>query len=616
MRPGPIAAALLTLTLATTLAGQPAQPPVRVASVRVAGLEALPEPVRLPRLPLRPGATYTLPRVEATERLVAGALAAQGYPFAAVSVSGSVDPERGVADLVIEVAPGPRTVFGPVTVEASPPLREEDVLARLAFRPGERFRADALEHTSERLHRLGIVQGVAIQPGRAAEADTIVPILITVATHEARGIQLEGAFSTFDCLEGMLGWTSRYFLGSPSTFSVGGGASNLLARPLRRFPCTRVGEDEFADPDYFLRTDLRRPLGPDTWLLLGGGVRRESSPHRYVHAGAQLRLGVSHMLARGLDGNVVYTPERGDSRAAGPLYCGVHGVCDEPAIAALTRDVTLAPLELSLGWAPPGARRPPPFLPPPTGLARRPSPDWIYSAFAALTAAGAPTLSDFGFARLTLDGRLARILGPRLELASRVRAGALAPAGEPLPPQVRLFGGGPLGVRGVAPNLLGPALLTATPAVAEELGCVLAPGGCEGLVVGPDRAFVRPTGGTALLEAAVEARLWIASGVQLAAFLDHGTVWSGGAALVAAAEGTTSPGVGIFAATPFGPVRVDVAYDPATPRRRPLLVRLADDGPFVSLGEVIHDPFTFDDPGRGRELWRRLQFQFSMGTPF
>jgi hypothetical protein len=594
---------------------------VRVRAVEFRGLDAIPEPVALPDpLPLRAGEPFAEARVEATRRRIASRLAELGYAFANIEVAATdVDPERMV-DVVVEVRPGRPVVFGPTVVLPGPPISVDDVERRLAYRPGERFRPSALEHTAERLYRLPIVARVFIDPLPALAVDTVVVTTLGVTPGRVQGLQFGGAFSTVTCLEGTLGWGHRYLFGGPRTFSLNGGASRLLARQLRRFPCWSVGDAEFEELDYVLGGELREPLGADSWLQLGGAVGRESSPFAHIRRGVQARIGVVHQLTRTWEGSLAYVPERRDLIAAGPLFCGLHGVCDAAQIGLLGDDATLAPLELSLAWTPPLARRPP--TPPPPGPAwmHDPLPPWLFTARVTTSAAAPLTGSGFSFGRVVMEGTAVRGRGRGAELAARLRFGALGGAGEPLPPHVRLFGGGPLGVRGVAANLLGPLILTATPQQVAGLGCVPEPGGCEGVAVDRRHVQERPTGGRLLAETSLEGRAWVGASLQLAAFLDYGVVQSGAhplaPAAVARSERVWAPGLGVLALTPFGPVRADVAYNPAAARRYPLL--MAEDGRAeqLHLGNVVYDPFRFGDPSPLHEFWRRLQFQLALGLPF
>ncbi|HET7462816.1 MAG TPA: BamA/TamA family outer membrane protein, partial [Longimicrobium sp.] len=226
--------------------------------------------------------------------------------------------------------------------------------------------------------------------------------------------------------------------------------------------------------------------------------------------------------------------------------------------------------------------------------------------------ASSAVVSDRGFVQAVAQANASRRLGARAELAARVRAGVLGGDTERLPPHLRLYGGGPLGVRGVPANLLGPKLLIADSA-SLPAGCTLAAGACEGVRVDRDDVGVRATGGTALLEAGVEARAWPARWLMLAAFVDAGGVraspTSGAAAEVSRSESIVTPGIGVQVATPFGPVRIDAGYNTSPERRYPLLVRQPGGEEYIDLGNAVYAPF--------RDRFRsRIQLQFTMGSTF
>jgi hypothetical protein len=593
--------------------------PLVIRSIEVRGMEALAGEIRLPRLPIRAGQRFGLAPLETAQRVIAGRLAEAGYAFAQVGVPAQLPEQGGPLDLVLEVRPGPLTVFGPTRIEAQSPLTAADVERFLAFEPGDRFSTAALERTVERLYRIPLVDRVQVQPSPAAEGGNRVATDLAVTTVEPRGLQLEGAISSYACVEGIVGWTARHFLDRPRVVAVSVGASNLFAEPLRSFPCTGVGEDEFAEPDFFVRGDLSQAVGPDTWLHLGGGFSRESSPRAFIQRGAIGRVSLVHEVRRGIDVAAAFSPELRDNPMAGPLFCALHGVCAGDELARLTGRNTLTPLELSVTFGPPRARRIDPASPLMAEWTYPPLPDWTYSGRITLVGAGAPTASDFDLARVIAEGTFTRYPGRVYQLAGRARAGLLVGDG-PLPPQVRLFGGGPFGVRGIEPNLLGPRVLTVAPARVEQLGCEPVPGGCEGATVDPSLVLSRPTGGTALLEASLEGRVWAASYLQLALFADWGIVRAEPGAespvMLPRTESLITPGLGVLAITPIGPVRLDLAYNPSPPRTYPLLTREAGGIEQIPLGEVVFDPYNFGGPTALQKLRRRVQLQLSMRQPF
>ncbi len=581
--------------------------PLVVRSVGVRGVEAVPG-ARLPELPLRAGEPYALPRLEAAQRLIAGVLAERGYAFAQVEVSGEVSREARTADVVLTAVPGRRATFGSTTFRVERPLTEEVVGRRLAFRPGDAFSTSALERTQERLYALPVVDTATVELAPEAGSDSVVATRVTVSAGRVRAVQGDGTFSSSSCLEGRAWWASRHFLGEPRVVSLTAGASNLLARQLPGL-CAGGGDDEggLADPDFFVRTEWREPVGGRTWLLLELEASRETAQRAYVRRGVRARVGLSREMARGVEGVAAFAPERSDYAGSAYFFCGVHGVCGGARLEELTGAATLAPVELALGWTSPAARGAVPG--PRTGpeWLRALEPGWLSTARLALSGAGTPTGSEIGFLRADARGSLTRFLGSRGELAVRARAGLLAGGDEALPPSLRLYGGGPLGVRGVAANLLGPKLLLARTADSAALGCAPRAGGCEGARIDPGRVRLRPAGGEALLEATLEGRVWVGPALQLAGFVDFGAVRSGGEG--AGSESVVTPGIGARLLRPF-PFRLDLAYDPSPARRYPLLLREDDGAGYVPLGEVVYDPY------EGRGFRRRLRVQLSAGTTF
>ena len=138
------------------------------------------------------------------------------------------------------------------------------------------------------------------------------------------------------------------------------------------------------------------------------------------------------------------------------------------------------------------------------------------------------------------------IVSPDVEVASET--------GAFIPPEQRFYAGGPNDVRGFDRNELGPGGLRDTPERGDR----------SGLHRSPIRSGSRLLVATASRLANVELRVpspILSSRLRLAAFVDAGGVWQrGGNARTAVIRVT--PGVGLRVATPLGPARLDVAYNP------------------------------------------------------
>jgi len=599
--------------------------PIIVRAVDVRGLESVTPPVRLRQpLPLRPGDPYAQPLIEASQVAIVAAFAERGYPFAQVEVAGDVDQAARTASVTFQAVPGPPGVFGKVTIQATPPLREEDVRERLAFREGEPFRLSALEETQRALLEVPAVQTATVTPVQVQLPDTAIPVVITVAPLErVEGLALEGNISSAQCLEAAVYWRDLYFGGKPRVFSIGVGFSNLLAAQLGGdFPCASAGEggEDFDDVNYFVEAELRQPWRDDpwTWLTFRGFVARESAPRAYVRRGFGAEAAVSRRLRPGLVASLGYAPQRFELEGSPFYFCGNFGACTPASIDEFGDPTWLAPLQGSIFWTPAG---PPGFIQPPnlrqTFFERRlVRPRWRPWARGSLQAAGAATASELSFARALVEAATTRNLGVRFEIAGRTRGGLLA-TGDDLQPYLRFYSGGGSTVRGVSQNLLGPKYLITTPANAVAFGCVLELGGCPaGLVVDEDDVVARPTGGDLLLEANLEGRVWITERVQLAAFADYGMLarrWLSGPGTPGSAsdsESLITPGVGVRVLTPLGPVRLDAGYNPQGTKVYPLFTEDPVTGNIIFLGNVRYDRF------RDEGFFGRVKLHLSIGQVF
>ncbi|HEX2206620.1 MAG TPA: POTRA domain-containing protein, partial [Longimicrobium sp.] len=295
--------------------------PVRVRNVVLRGTELLPA-LTAASLPIRPGDVYALPRIQAGQRAVARRFGELGHAF--VRVETPPQPiDGGLADVVIEVTPGPLAVFGPTTVTAEAPLQGDAVRRRLPWRAGQRFSPDLLDHAVERLYDLPIVDSVEIRPAAVTWSDSVVETFIAAGTGKAGVYEVEGVVGSSRCVgaQGMV--SHRHAFGAPRVLTLSASASNLLASEL----CGRDETGEFTEPAYTARASLAQPVGRSSWLLLEGAVLREAALGAYVRRGWQARVGWARELARSVRGSLAFAPERGDNEAARAFLCALYGEC-------------------------------------------------------------------------------------------------------------------------------------------------------------------------------------------------------------------------------------------------------------------------------------------------
>jgi outer membrane protein assembly factor BamA len=579
--------------------------PILIRDLTVRGLDSIVD-LELPALPLKKSEPYALPRLQDTQELLQKLLAQRGYPLAEVEISGDLDPITRQAGIILEVKPGRRAFFGGTRVRADPPVGESVVRKRIAFDPGDAFSLDAIERTERNLYALPIVQRAVAEPSRSPSGDSLIDVLITVNSRKPHGFSGEALVSSTDCAEMRGFWQHRYFLGGPRVFALGATASNLFAQQTAGdFPCSSAGTGAYGKPNFDVEADLRQFIGRNQMLIVRAYAERESAPSVYVQKGFGGELALARSFTPKLDVMLGVSPERNRLNAAQLYFCGQYGVCTSSGVASLSSAKWLTPVELLGVWNSTDA--PPDVRPPDPGPGR----DWVdgviptqrWSVRGAVSTADSYTGSDYAYRRAMLEVRTTRTIGGRLELAGRLRAGALDADGI-LPPQVLFFSGGASTVRGNEQNLLGPKILVAR----EE---PTADGTLD-----PERVSLRPTGGHRVLDGNLEARLWLGSRLQIAAFLDGGRVSrSDIGGLASHSESNLTPGIGLRVIGDLGPIRIDLGYDPSGRKQYPLFLQEAN-GDVRFLRNAIYDPYTYDRPGFFTELVRRFQIHLAVGQPF
>ncbi len=174
--------------------------------------------------------------------------------------------------------------------------------------------------------------------------------------------------------------------------------------------------------------------------------------------------------------------------------------------------------------------------------------------------------SERQFFRILTQGQYYHELVPEVVLASSLRIGLIkafdqaseVSAENPVPISERFFSGGATTLRGLPADLAGPLLRD------EESGEIILVD--EFGNPDPDGRPV-PLGGSALLIANIELRFPLRGWFAGAVFYDFGNVFSSFTD-ISSAGFSNAVGLGLGVATPVGPVRFDVGYNPDPPGAR------------------------------------------------
>jgi outer membrane protein assembly complex protein YaeT len=541
--------------------------PIRVTSLRITGLDSLPPRGRqlaVQDLPLHQGDPFNRYIMQATADTITRRLRDHGYPTATVFTGFEVNKDARTASVTLDVAPGQRAAIGRIRVVGAQRIDTSLVRRLLVARPGRRYSQDELFQSQRNLYESDLfrfasvnIDSAAFQPGSDS-----VPLLVQV--NEGKFRRLRGAlgYATNDCFRSSLGWTSRNFLGGGRVLDLTSRSSKVgVGDPvdwgLAENICPASKDDTVgsAKINFYLGASLRRPafLSPNNAITVSVFGERRSEYKVYLRQETGVSVAFTRTTPRRRNPlSLTYTLSYGHTEATAQSFCSFFNACTTDVIEPLRQNRILATLT-ALG------------------------------TFPRVNSQIDPTRGSFGTAELTHSSKYIgssslqqftrfvggmawyRPLSRDIVLSWRVRGGLIfspsvdvaSGTGAFIPPEHRFYAGGPNDVRGFERNELGPVVYVTPQTHADSVRA-------GGLPIDPDSVRVAATGGNTLALANVEIRVpspIFSSRLRLAAFVDAGGVWQRQGRNPTTVIRVT-PGVGLRVATPLGPARLDVAYNP------------------------------------------------------
>jgi len=582
--------------------------PIEVRSLAIPGLDSLPDWLqRLAQrdLPLRVGDPFNRYSMQASADSITARLRDRGYPNARVFTAFETDRNARTATVQLETVTGERAVIGDVRVVGA--QRIEPSLARnlLVARPGRRYSQNDLVLSQRNLYDSDLyryatvtIDSAAYEPG----ADS-VPLLVQVSEAKPRRIRGGLGYGTDDCFRGSLGWTSRNFLGSNgrildltsriSKVGVGdpfdwGMAENICST-------SRGDSVGSARVNYNLGASLRRPafLSANNTLAVSVYTERRSEFKVYLRRETGTTVTLSRQSPRRrFPLSLSYNLSYGRTEATDASFCASFNACTPDVVNLLRQNRVLATL---------------------TGTATLPrvnnpvdpSRGSVKSLEVTLSSRLLGSAPFQQFTRIVGDAAWYRPLTRDVVFSWRVRGGIIfsptvdvaTQRGNFIPPEQRFYAGGPNDVRGFERNELGPVVYVVSGSGVGPTGGIDA-----------DEVTVAASGGNTLAVANVELRVpspVFSSRLRLAAYVDAGGAWQRGLATSDAVIRVT-PGVGLRVATPLGPARLDVAYNPYKLQAGPLF-QINEDGALTPVPG--RESFVLDRDGR-------VTLHFAVGQAF
>jgi outer membrane protein insertion porin family len=543
-------------------------PPIVLTDLDITGVDSLPEKTRsetLVDLPLRQGDPFNRFIMQSSSDTITRRLKDRGYPSARVFTSFETNKDALTAAVTFETVPGRRAVIGQVNVVGTNRISPYIVRNLLIARPGRMYSQDELFQSQRNLYSSDLFRFATVNIDSTKfrpDADS-VPVVVQVSEAKRRRIRGGIGYGTDDCFRGSLGWTTRNFLGS------GGRILDLTSRiskvgvgrpfdwGLGSGICNNSSEDPVgsADVNFTLGASVKRPafLSPNNTIAVSLFTERRSEFKVYLRE----ETGTTVTLRRETPRRryplaLAYTLAYGHTEATPESFCASFNACTPDLVGLLRQNRVLATLTA-------------------TGTLPRvnnpldPSRGSLASAEVTWSSRFLGSSSFQQFVRTVADYSWYRPLGRAVVVSWRLRGGMIfAPtvdvatqSGNFVPPEQRFYAGGPNDVRGFERNELGPVVYVVSQAEADSAAS-------HGRDINPDSVTVAATGGNTLAIGNVELRVpspVFSSRLRLALFVDAGGVWQRGGEISTPVIRVT-PGIGLRLATPLGPARLDVAYNP------------------------------------------------------
>lgn len=191
-----------------------AGPQYELDAIALPGLETAvaPDPQKFrDRFALQPGAVINSDRImEAKERLD-GAMAENGYPFAATGEPElEIDHAARLGDLEVKVTPGGRYDFGSIVMARTELFDADHVQLIARFNPGDIYQASEVEDLRRALIATGLISTLSIDPVVAEDPDA-VDIAVNVTPAPLRTIAGELGYGTGEGARAAASWEHRNF---------------------------------------------------------------------------------------------------------------------------------------------------------------------------------------------------------------------------------------------------------------------------------------------------------------------------------------------------------------------------------------------------------------------
>ena len=627
--------------------------PTKLQSLVILGLDSVANRRDIiNRLPIRAGQRFDRVNLDAARDTMARRLRNSGYPRALVNNIFEIDEDQRLAFDTITVEPGPYARIGSVAINVVPYAGDDHqevpngiVKRIIGIDSGTVYREDDLLNAQRTLYRTEAFQHVSVAPDSAWNGtDSIINIRATLAENTMSSARLGAGYGTLDCFR-VTGELSHYnFLSEARRVDLTTRVSKIgRGEPLGGMDalCPQARRDPFSKKlNYYVGATIRQPVYSGlhflpTITLFSERVSEYNAYLRTTTIGAVASLEWRHW--RNWPVTFAYSLDLGRTEAQPALFCAVFNLCDREDRRRIQQTQRLAVLSGVVSQD-----RSNNFLSPTRGY------QWRVEGRFASRFIGSDTALQFN--KLVAERSHYWGIPGGSVIAFRVRGGAVFGRSFGtitgfIPPQERLYAGGPTSVRGFSQNELGSVTYIAnsyrlvTPAESGLPDSVFR-------VADDEKSFRRavPVGGNSMVVGNLELRMpspFLPEFLQWTVFTDAGDVWNRGRSGFENFKIKVTPGFQMTAFTPVGPVRFVIGYNPYARPRGPLYYEVPSTSPLDEFGTpagslpcvspgntlAVHlsdeglkqsearCPATFK-PNTGSGFLRRLTFSLAIGQAF
>ncbi len=549
--------------------------PMRVSSLRVRGADVDTAVERAARdFPLRIGGVFDRGALEAGRDTVVKRLRNVGWPQAEALLAYTTKTVAHTADVEVTIVPGTRAKLGRVTLQVDTRgtgarrVSDPTIRRTMALRTGDWYSARAIIDAQRNLYQTDAFQRVDLSPDSVQmPGDSTVDLVARLVEGDAWAARGGLGWATLDCFRMQGSLTDRDFLPFAQRLELTARVSKIgIGAPLDGAPSLCQGQAR-TDPysrtlNYYTAVTIRQPVRANqsripTLTVFSSTLSEYRAFLRRAPIGGA--LSITNPLQSNVPSTLSYQVELGRTEAEPAFFCAVFNACDSELRTFLQRNNRLAALEYSIV-----RERVNDPLRPTGGSTLR----------AGLRYASTLLGSDKSqqFKRGTGDASWYHAVGRGATVVAHLRGGLVFGGGTNpnlsgfIPPQERLYAGGPTTVRGFRQNELGPAVY-----IVNGYRQVASSGQ---LFFRADSVSIAervvPTGGNALIVGNLELQLPSPVAprlLQMAMFADAGRLWNrAGSQQVSAvtddgAAVKITPGFGVRVVSPFGAIRVDLGYN-------------------------------------------------------